>query len=88
MQGRCPIQCFSGAAGKLQEDPPTRWDDGGNLGWAAAPHCLLVEVDADRIVVTPYGSTEEGGEPRPIRVLDRAGHEVDARIVLERDAPG
>ncbi len=78
----------SGAAGKLEEDPPTRWDDGGTMGWASTPHCLLVEVDADRIVVTPYGSTEEGGEPRPIRVLDRAGHEVDARIVLERDAPG
>jgi hypothetical protein len=53
----------SGAAGKLQEDPPTRWDDGGTLGWAAEPHCLLVEVTEDEVAVTPYGATGEGEQP-------------------------
>lgn len=75
----------SGAAGKLQEEPPCRWDDGGTLGWASEPHCLLVEVDEDRVAVTPYGSIEEGGEPRPLSVRDRDGHLVDARIVIERE---
>lgn len=74
----------SGAAGKLQEDAPSRWSDGGTIGWAAEPHCLLVEVDEHRIVVTPYGMSERDGEPAPITVCGPDGAEVPARIVLER----
>jgi tartrate-resistant acid phosphatase type 5 len=50
----------SGAAGKLQEDPPFRFDDGGTVAWASVPHCLLVEVTADAITVSPYGPGDDG----------------------------
>ena len=50
----------SGAAGKLQEDPPFRFDEAGTVAWASAPHCLLVEVGADRITVSPYGPGADG----------------------------
>ena len=33
----------SGAGGKVDTDPP-RTDEAGTLSWAAAPHCLLVQV--------------------------------------------
>jgi hypothetical protein len=77
-------QIVSGAAGKLEEEPPFRWDEGGTLGWASEPHCLLVEVDEQRIVVTPYGATSEDEEPRPITVLDRDGAPAEARVVIDR----
>jgi 3',5'-cyclic AMP phosphodiesterase CpdA len=76
----------SGAAGKLQEDPPTRWDDAGTVGWASVPHCLLVEVARDHLAVTPFGLVEEGDQPRPLTVRDRDGRPVDARIVIRREA--
>jgi predicted phosphodiesterase len=74
----------SGAAGKLQDRLPTRWDDGGTVRWASEPHCLLVEVDEDRIALTPYGPTDKGAEPAPIRVFDRDGQPVDAHVVVGR----
>jgi tartrate-resistant acid phosphatase type 5 len=74
----------SGAGGKLQEDPPCRFDAGGTVAWAAEPHCLLVEVDDERIVVTPYGGTGPGEEPAPIRGLAPDGSPVDARFEVTR----
>ncbi|MGI9021768.1 MAG: metallophosphoesterase, partial [Acidimicrobiales bacterium] len=50
----------AGAAAKLQERPPFRFADGGTLSWSAEPHCLLVEVAADRLTVTAFGPTEPG----------------------------
>ena len=76
----------SGAAGKLQDDPPTRWDDAGTVGWASVAHCLLVEVAPDHVTVTPYGMIDEGEEPSPVAVHDRDGAPVDARIVIRREA--
>ncbi len=74
----------SGAAAKLQERPPVRFDQGGTLSWAAAPHCLLVEVDAERITVTPYGPTEPGEVPVPISRRSPDGQVLDSPIVIER----
>jgi len=74
----------AGAAAKLQERPPFRFEEGGTISWAAEPHCLLVEVDAERLTVTPFGPTEPGHEPRPIARLSPEGLEVEGPIVLER----
>ena len=75
----------SGAAGKLQEDPPTRFADGGTRSWASEPHCLLVEVDEDRIVVIPYGApATPGGTPRPIERRTPDGTVVAAPVVIAR----
>ena len=74
----------SGAGGKLQVDPPTGFADGGTQSWAAEPHCLLVEVDQDRIAVTPYGGTPPGGQPTPVVRHRPDGEPTDAAIVLRR----
>ena len=74
----------SGAAAKLEERPPCRFEEAGTISWAAEGHCLLVEVDAERITVTPYGPTEPGQQPRPLSRLAPDGTEVTGPIVIER----
>ncbi len=78
------VQVVSGAAGKLQEDPPTRWDEGGTVTWAAAPHCLLVEVGPEEVVVTPYGGVAPGEDPVPLAVRAPDGSPADPRVVIRR----
>lgn len=75
----------SGAAGKLEDEPPCRWDDGGTVAWASEPHCLLVEVGPDRIVITPYGPSAKDGESSPIQLLDRDGRPAGRHVVIERE---
>jgi hypothetical protein len=77
-------QVVSGAAGKLQEDPPQRWAEAGTHAWAAAPHCLLVEIDADRVAVTPYGAVAPGEEPVPLAVRGPDGAPADPTVVVRR----
>jgi predicted phosphodiesterase len=72
----------SGAAAKLQDGSPCNWEEGGTVSWAREAHCLLAEVEADRIVVTPYGATEVGEEPQPIRALTPDGRPADAAFVV------
>ncbi len=76
----------SGAAAKLEEREPVRLEEGGTIAWAAEPHCLLVEVGADRLTLTPYGPTAPGEVPRPIRRRSPDGTLVEGPIVIEREA--
>ena len=75
---------IAGAGGKLQVDPPTGFADGGTLSWAAEPSCLLVQVEQDRIIVTPYGATPPGGQPSPVVRHTPDGRATDAPIILRR----
>ena len=68
----------SGAGGKLDERPPSRFAEAGTVSWAAVPHCLLVQVHPDRLVVVPYGPTPPGGTPEPI-----ARHRPDGTVTAE-----
>ena len=74
----------SGAGGKLQVDPPTNFADGGTISWAAEPHCLLVQVEEDRLTITPFGATPPGGQPAPVVRHTPDGAMTDAPIVLRR----
>jgi tartrate-resistant acid phosphatase type 5 len=56
----------SGAGGKLDEQTPLRFEEAGTLSWAAVPHCLLVQVMPDHMIIIPYGPTPPGAEPIPI----------------------
>lgn len=78
-------QVISGAAGKLQEDPPHDWSAAGTTAWAAAPHCLLVEVDEERVTVTPYGAVAPGEQPVPLAVRGPDGAPVESTVVVRRD---
>ena len=80
---------ISGAGGKLDTEPPVRFDECGTETWAAEPHCLLVEVERDRIVVTPFAGMEEGDtEPRVVARRTPAGEVVEGPIVIERQPAG
>jgi len=70
----------SGAGGKLDERPPTRFAEAGTRSWAAEPHCLLVQVAPDRLTVTPYGATAAGVRPISRRRPD--GGVTDEPIVV------
>jgi tartrate-resistant acid phosphatase type 5 len=72
----------SGASAKLDERTPTRCQEAGTLEWAAAAHCLLVDIFADRIAVTPYGATEPGQEPQPIPLITPAGDPAPSTITI------
>lgn len=72
----------SGAGGKLDERPPTRFAEAGTQSWAAVPHCLLVQVRPDRLVVVPYGPTPAGARPSPIPRRRPDGTVTDEPIVI------
>jgi hypothetical protein len=74
----------SGAGGKLETEPPCWWDEAGTLAWAAEPHCLLVEVDEERITVTPYGVAGPDEAPCPLELHDRDGRVVEGPVVISR----
>lgn len=72
----------SGAAAKLDERTPDRFAEAGTLSWAAEPHCLLVQVTPDRMVVTPYGPTAPGAQPVPIARRRPDGTVTDEPITV------
>jgi tartrate-resistant acid phosphatase type 5 len=72
----------SGAGGKLDTRTPVRFAEAGTLTWAAEPHCLLVQVTPDRLVIVPYGPTEPGGRPVPIIRRRPDGTPTDDPIVV------
>ena len=72
----------SGAGAKLEERTPTRFTEAGTLEWAAAAHCLLVEVHPDRIEVTPYGATGAGEEPQPLALVTPDGDPAPSTITI------
>ena len=76
---------IAGAGGKLDHEVPQRWADAGTVSWAPEAHCLLVEVDAEQVVITPFGGTEPGREPQPVRRLTPGGEPAgDGPVVVRR----
>jgi tartrate-resistant acid phosphatase type 5 len=54
------MNCFiSGAAGKLREGRPTKFEAANTVSWAASLHFLLVTIDGKRMTVRAIGT---GGE--------------------------
>ena len=72
----------SGGSAKLEERTPTRFTEAGTLEWAAAAHCLLVEVHPDRIEVTPYGATGADEEPQPLALVTPDGDPAPSTITI------
>jgi tartrate-resistant acid phosphatase type 5 len=76
---------ISGAGGKLEERVPTRFHEAGTQTWAAEPHCLLVQVTPDRLIIVPYGATAPGGQPQPIPRRRLDGSITDEPVVVPLD---
>lgn len=73
----------TGAAGKLQEDPPVDFTPAHTRAWAAQAHLLHVRIDERRIEVTPLGGPDPDGAPRPLTLHSPAGEPVTPPIVVE-----
>ena len=75
----------SGAGGKVDTRPPPRTDEAGTLSWAAAPHCLLVQVAPEALTIVPYAATPPGGRPVPLVRHRPDGSPTDDPIVIRRE---
>jgi tartrate-resistant acid phosphatase type 5 len=74
----------TGAAGKLREGRPDRLEEVGNRSWAAEGHFLIVDVEADRIVVHPVTDVSEEGDLTYLRRTSPDGTAVEGPIVVDR----
>ena len=73
----------SGAGGKLDERPPNDLDRAGTRSWAAEAHCLLVDVTADQITVTPYaGMAANEDQPRTVERRTPDGGKDTGSIIV------
>jgi hypothetical protein len=79
----------AGAGGKLRLDEPTAFTDAGTEAYAAACHCLLVELALDggggasTASITAYGACERGAPAEPIELRSPAGDVVAQPLVVE-----
>jgi len=76
---------ISGAGGKLDTRAPTRMTEAGTRSWAAAPHCLLVQVAPSALTIVPFGGTAPGGTPAPLPRRLPSGELTDEPIVIRPD---
>jgi len=72
-----------GAGGKLRTEPPCWTDDARTRSWAAQPHLLLVDVDANRLSMLPIGDLDDGGRPVPIDLTVVDGQHDELPIVVQ-----
>jgi len=67
----------TGAGGKLEEEPPTRFAQARTVAWAAVPHLLQVQVDGSRMVVTPLTGPDQDGAPQRVIAWTPEGESVE-----------
>ena len=76
----------AGAGAKLDTRRPTRWAEAQIDAWAAQPHCVLVEAQPDRLIVTPYGPPPgPDGQPVPLLAEGPDGDIGPAVFVITPD---
>lgn len=73
----------TGAAGKLDREHPGGFEEAGTVSWAAEGHLLLVDVDAERIVVHPVTDVSDDGEMTYLDRISPDGDPVTGPIVIE-----
>ena len=71
-----------GAGGKLRPERPDRFEDAKAVSWAAQPHLLLVEADADRMSLLPVTGIDEDGRPVSIEARRPDGSAEELPIVV------
>lgn len=76
---------ITGAAGKVRLEPPTKFADAHTNAWAAAGNFLVVEVSAERMVVTALAALGPNGELLELQTFDPAGHRAASTFVIERE---
>lgn len=73
---------ISGAGGKLRPEPPTDFETAHTRAWATAGHFLIVEADAERILVHPVGDVSRDGALQLIELQSPQGEAVETPLVV------
>ena len=76
---------ISGAGGKVRLEPPSDFADAHTNCWAAAGNFLVVDVSADRMVVTALAALGPNGELSELVTFDPAGNRVASTFVINRE---
>lgn len=75
----------SGAGGKVRLTPPSWFDDAHTDCWAAAGNFLVVEVSAERMVVTALAALGPEGELKELETFDPSGNRAASSFVIDRE---
>lgn len=76
---------ISGAGGKVRLEPPTQFADAHTNCWAAAGNFLVVEVSAERMVVTALAQLGPDGELAELQTFDPSGNRAASTFVIDRE---
>lgn len=75
---------IGGAAGKVREERPDRFDDAGPLSWAAEGHFLIVDVEWEARDDPPRDRRRGDGTFAYLQPRTPAGDRATMLIVIER----
>jgi 3',5'-cyclic AMP phosphodiesterase CpdA len=76
---------ISGAGGKVRLEPPSDFEEAHTTSWASAGHFLVVDVAADRMVVTALAALGPDGGLAELSTLSRAGLPAASKFVIRRE---
>lgn len=76
---------ISGAAGKVRLGRPSEFEKAHTTCWAAAGNFLIVDVTAERMVVTPMAALGPDGELAELVTFDPTGERSASRLVINRE---
>jgi hypothetical protein len=75
---------ITGAGGKVRLQPPTDFADAHTDCWAAAGNFLVVEVSAERMVVTAFAALGPGSRLAELQTFDPSGNRAPSTFVINR----
>jgi tartrate-resistant acid phosphatase type 5 len=75
----------TGAGGKIRLEKPSAFSAGQTAAWANAGHFLLVDVDRQRMVVSPMGELGSDSTLTNLRIVSPSGQAVPTPIVVARE---
>jgi hypothetical protein len=76
---------ITGAGGKVRLEPPSDFADAHTNCWAAVGNFLVVDIAAERMVVTALGALGPNGELAELVTFDPSGHRSDSTFVIKRE---
>ncbi|MGI8575560.1 MAG: metallophosphoesterase [Egibacteraceae bacterium] len=74
----------TGAAGKVREERPDRFDEAGTQSWAAEGHFLIVDVDDQQMTIHPVTDVDTDGTFTYLRRTTPDDQETTAPITVRR----
>ena len=75
----------TGAGGKIRLEKPSGFSAGQTAAWASAWSILLVDVDRQRMIVSPVGELGSDSTLTNLRIVSPSGQAVPTPIVIARE---